>query len=271
MLAIDHKVPKVLTLKQMLQKYVEFQDEVVRRRTQYDLKKAKERAHILEGLKKATDIVDELIATIRACKGGMAEAKAAIMEQFGFDDPQADAIVKLQLGRLAGLEILKIEEELASLQAKIENWEAILADDARVLAIVKEELLEMKKRFGDERRTEIQSVTGEVDIEDLIAEDRGRLYQAPAQGHLSGTAPRRTRHLWHDPQGRGHRAGDVRRLHPRLCALCYRPGPSVPYQGLHHCRGQPHQQGQQHRQPAAAGRGRKGHQHRRKPTPRAAL
>mgnify|MGYP000025416792 CR=1 FL=1 len=95
--------------------------------------KAKERAHILEGLKKATDIVDELIATIRACKGGMAEAKAAIMEQFGFDDPQADAIVKLQLGRLAGLEILKIEEELASLQAKIENWEAILADDAGCL------------------------------------------------------------------------------------------------------------------------------------------
>ena len=118
------------------------------------------------------DIVDELIATIRACKGGMAEAKAAIMEQFGFDDPQADAIVKLQLGRLAGLEILKIEEELAGLRAKIEDWEAILADDARVLAIVKDELLEMKKRFGDERRTEIQSVTGEVDIEDLIAEEQ---------------------------------------------------------------------------------------------------
>ena len=172
MLAIDHKVPKVMTLKQMIQKYVEFQDEVVRRRTQYDLKKAKERAHILEGLKKATDIVDELIATIRACKGGMAEAKAAIMEQFGFDDPQADAIVKLQLGRLAGLEILKIEEELSGLQAKIEDWEDILADDARVLEIVKNELLDMKKRFGDERRTEIQSVTGEVDIEDLIAEEQ---------------------------------------------------------------------------------------------------
>ena len=172
MLAIDHKVPKVMTLKQMIQKYVEFQDEVVRRRTQYDLKKAKERAHILEGLKKATDIVDELIATIRACKGGMAEAKAAIMEQFGFDDPQADAIVKLQLGRLAGLEILKIEEELSGLQAKIEDWEDILANDARVLEIVKNELLDMKKRFGDERRTEIQSVTGEVDIEDLIAEEQ---------------------------------------------------------------------------------------------------
>ena len=172
MLAIDHKVPKVMTLKQMIQKYVEFQDEVVRRRTQYDLKKARERAHILEGLKKATDIVDELIATIRACKGGMAEAKAAIMEQFGFDDPQADAIVKLQLGRLAGLEILKIEEELGSLNAKIRDWEEILADDARVLEIVKSELLEMKRRFGDDRRTEIETVTGEVDIEDLIAEEQ---------------------------------------------------------------------------------------------------
>ena len=172
MLAIDHKVPKVMTLKQMIQKYVEFQDEVVRRRTQYDLKKAMERAHILEGLKKATDIVDELIATIRACKGGMSEAKSAIMEQFGFDDPQADAIVKLQLGRLAGLEILKIEEELTGLQAKIKDWQDILANDARVLAIVKNELLDMKKRFGDERRTEIESVNGEVDIEDLIAEEQ---------------------------------------------------------------------------------------------------
>jgi DNA gyrase subunit A len=172
MLAIDHKVPRVMTLKQMIQKYVEFQDEVIRRRTQYDLKKAMERAHILEGLKKATDIVDELIATIRACKGGMAEAKAAIMEQFGFDDPQADAIVKLQLGRLAGLEILKIEEELAGLQAKIDDWKDILVHDERVLEIVKEELLEMKRRFADDRRTEIQHVSGEMDIEDLIPEEQ---------------------------------------------------------------------------------------------------
>ena len=172
MLAIDHKIPRVLTLKQMIAKYVEFQDDVIRRRTSYDLKKALERAHILEGLKKATDIVDELIATIRACKGGMAEAKAAIMEKFGFDDPQADAIVKLQLGRLAGLEILKIEEELSALQSKIDDWQAILADDKRVLAIVKEELLDIKRRFGDERRTEIETVTGEVDIEDLIAEEQ---------------------------------------------------------------------------------------------------
>ena len=184
MLAIDHKVPKVMTLKQMIQKYVEFQDEVVRRRTQYDLKKARERAHILEGLKKATDIVDELIATIRACKGGMAEAKAAIMEQFGFDDPQADAIVKLQLGRLAGLEILKIEEELAGLHAKIENWEAILADDARVLAIVKEELLEML--FHDDyehlkgkklRMTRVRVPGKEVCLAHVISPSQSCIYE----------------------------------------------------------------------------------------------
>ena len=189
MLAIDHKIPKVLTLKQMIAKYVEFQDEVIRRRTSYDLKKAQERAHILEGLKKATDIVDELIATIRACKGGMAEAKAAIMEKFGFDDPQADAIVKLQLGRLAGLEILKIEEELSGLQAKIEDWQAVLADDSRVLSIVKEELLEIKRRFNDPRRTEIETVTGEVDIEDLIAEEQC-VYTLTEAGLLSSASPR---------------------------------------------------------------------------------
>ncbi len=171
MLAIDHKVPKVLTLKQMIQKYVEFQDEVVRRRTQYDLKKAQERAHILEGLKKATDIVDELIATIRACKGGMAEAKAAIMEQFGFDDPQADAIVKLQLGRLAGLEILKIEQELGELRAAIADYEDILANDEHVKRIVKTDLTALADKYGDERRTSIEAVSGEVDIEDLIPEE----------------------------------------------------------------------------------------------------
>lgn len=183
MLAIDHKIPRVLTLKQMIQKYVEFQDEVVRRRTEFDLKKAQERAHILEGLKKATDIVDELIATIRACKGGMAEAKAAIIEKFGFDEPQADAIVKLQLGRLAGLEILKIEEELGSLQSKIQDWQDLLANDARVLSIVRDELLEMKRRFADERRTEIQSVSGEVDIEDLIPEEQS-VYTLTEAGYI---------------------------------------------------------------------------------------
>ncbi len=172
MLALDKGVPKVMTLKDMLQKYLEFQDEVIRRRTQYDLKKAQERAHILEGLRRAVDIVDEIIATIRACKGGKAEAKQAIMDKFEFDDPQATAIVNFQLGQLAGLEILKIENELNDLHAKISEWSAILADDAKVLSIVEDELNAVREKFGDDRRTEIAHVSGEVDIEDLIPEEQ---------------------------------------------------------------------------------------------------
>lgn len=171
MLALDGGVPKVMTLKDMLQKYIDFQDSVVRRRTQYDLKKAEERAHILEGLKRATDIVDEIIATIRACKGGQAEAKQAVMNRFGFDEPQAAAICAFRLGQLAGLEILKIENELGELQAKITDWRETLADDRRVLQLVMDELNELREKYGDERRTEIAHVSGEVDIEDLIPEE----------------------------------------------------------------------------------------------------
>lgn len=168
MLALDHGVPKVMNLKSMLEKYIQFQGEVIRRRTQFDLKKAKDRAHILEGLRRAVDIVDEVIYTIRHCGGGQAEAKAAIMEKFGFDEPQADAICKFPLGRLAGLEIQKIDGELGELHSNIEDWESILADESRVMGIVKEELLALREKYADARRTEIQHVSGEVDIEDLI-------------------------------------------------------------------------------------------------------
>lgn len=171
MLALDGGVPKVMTLKDMLQKYVDFQDSVVRRRTQHDLKKAEERVHILEGLKRATDIVDEIIATIRACKGGQAEAKQAVMDKFDFDEPQAAAICAFRLGQLAGLEILKIENELGELHAKITDWRETLADDRRVLQLVMDELNELREKYGDERRTEIAHVSGEVDIEDLIPEE----------------------------------------------------------------------------------------------------
>jgi len=171
MLALDGGVPKIMTLRDMMQKYLEFQDEVIRRRTEFDLKKAEERAHILEGLRRAVDVVDEIIVTIRACKGGKPEAKIAIMEKFGFDDPQATAIVNFQLGQLAGLEILKIENELGELQTKISAWKDLLADDAKVLAVVEEELKEMRAKYGDERRTEIAHVSGEMDIEDLIPEE----------------------------------------------------------------------------------------------------
>ena len=168
MLAIVDGRPKILNLKGILEEYVKFQTQVVTRRSQYDLKKAQERAHILEGLKKAIDIVDEIIATIRACKGGRPEAKLALMEHFGFDDVQADAICRFQLGQLAGLEILKIENELDELHARIADLNEILTSEARRLAIVKDEALAMKQRFDDERRTEIAAISGEVDIEDLI-------------------------------------------------------------------------------------------------------
>ena len=118
-LAIVDGEPKTLTLKEMLQEYIKFQESVIRRRTEFDLKKARDRAHILEGLARAIDIVDEIIATIRACRGGQAEAKQAIMDKFGFDDPQASAIVAYRLGQLAGLEILKIQNELEELHNKI--------------------------------------------------------------------------------------------------------------------------------------------------------
>ena len=168
MLALVNGQPKILTLKDMLRHYLDFQAEVITRRTRFDLNKALERAHILEGLKRAVDIVDEIIATIRACKGGQPEAKKAIMEKFGFDDPQASAIVAFRLGQLAGLEILKIEEELNGLHARITEMQEILGDHNKVMEIVAKELLEIKEKFGDERRTDIQTVSGEVDIEDLI-------------------------------------------------------------------------------------------------------
>lgn len=168
MLALVDGVPRILTLKQMLSHYIDFRREVITRRVSFDLKKAQARAHILEGLKKAIDIVDDIIATIRACRGGKSEAKLAIMEKFGFDDPQATAIVNFQLGQLAGLEIEKIVSELAELSEKIADFQDILAHEERVFGIIKQESLEIVEKFGDDRKTEISAVIGSVDDEDLI-------------------------------------------------------------------------------------------------------
>ena len=187
MLALDHKTPKIMSLKGMMQRYVDFQDEVIRRRTQFELKKAEDRCHILEGLKRAVDIVDEVIYAIRHCGGGQAEAKAAIMEQFGFDDVQAEAICRFPLGRLAGLEIKKIENELDELHTSIADYREVLADDSRVKAILKDELLAMKEKYGDERRTAIEAVSGEVDIEDLIPEEQC-VYTLTHAGYIKRTA-----------------------------------------------------------------------------------
>ncbi len=170
-LALVNGEPKILTLKQIIEEYIKFQCEIITRRTQYDLNKAQAREHILEGLARAIDIVDEIIATIRGCKGGQAEAKVAIMEKFDFDDPQASAIVAFRLGQLAGLEIQKIIAERDELRIKIKEYLEILGSETKVKEILKDELSVIGKKFGDERRTEISSVLGEVDIEDLIAEE----------------------------------------------------------------------------------------------------
>ncbi len=170
-LALVNGEPKILTLKQIIEEYIKFQCEIITRRTQYDLNKAQAREHILEGLARAIDIVDEIIATIRGCKGGQAEAKVAIMEKFDFDDPQASAIVAFRLGQLAGLEIQKIIAERDELRIKIAEYLEILGSESKVKEILKEELSVIGRKFGDERRTEISNVLGEVDIEDLIAEE----------------------------------------------------------------------------------------------------
>ena len=172
LLALVNGEPKILTLKEILQHYIDHQCSVIVRRTQFDLKKAQDRAHILDGLAKAIDIVDDIIATIRACKGGQAEAKTAIMEKFDFDEPQAAAIVAFRLGQLAGLEILKITNELNELKEKIKDLESILASHERVLGLVKEELSVISNKYSDPRRTAIENISGEVDIEDLIPEEK---------------------------------------------------------------------------------------------------
>lgn len=167
MLAIDGKQPRVMTLREILRSYLDFQFQVITRRTRYELKKAKEREHILEGLKIALDYIDEVIKIIRASKD-QPSSKAALIERFGLSDAQAAAIVAMRLGQLSGLERAKIEDELEAILAKVADLEDILSHDSRVYAIVREELVSLKAKFGDERRTEIQTVSGEVDIEDLI-------------------------------------------------------------------------------------------------------
>ena len=181
--------PRVLTLRQIIDQYVAFQKDVVARRTRFDLKRAQDRAHILEGLKVATDNIDRIIEIIRASKNE-ADAKVNLMAEpfwidqiallgivdgsehfeFHLDEPQAQAIVDMRLGRLSGLEQEKIRDEYNELENKIAGFEEILSSDANILAVVKDELQEIKQKYGDERHTEIANVADEIDIEDLIEE-----------------------------------------------------------------------------------------------------
>lgn len=170
LLAIVNGEPKILTLKECLEHYIDFQVEIVTRRTQFDLKKAQERCHILEGLKIAIDNIDEVINIIRHSKD-TATAKVNLMKRFELDEVQAQAIVQMRLGQLTNMERGKIEDEIAALLAKIKEYTELLGSHHLLLEKVKEEALALRNKYADPRRTEICHISGEVDIEDLIPEE----------------------------------------------------------------------------------------------------
>ncbi|MBO5231557.1 MAG: DNA gyrase subunit A [Clostridia bacterium] len=171
LLAIVNGKPQILTLKEMLQNAIDFQYDIIYRRTAYEKRKAEERAHILEGLKIALDFIDEVISIIRNSKT-IPESKEALITRFGLDDIQATAIVQMQLGRLAGMEKQKILDELQEKLDFIKECEEILGSRARILEIVKNDALNLRDKYSDDRRTEISDVAGEVDIEDLIPKEQ---------------------------------------------------------------------------------------------------
>jgi DNA gyrase subunit A len=168
MLALVNNQPKVLNLKEIIANYVEFQEDVIRRRTKFDLEKALARAHILEGLLIALDNIDDIIKTIRESYD---DAKERLMERFNLSDKQAQAILDMRLARLQGLEKEKLENEYKELEERIAYFRDVLQNEFMVLDIIKNELKEIKDKFGDERRTEISNVVDDIDIEDLIEEE----------------------------------------------------------------------------------------------------
>ena len=170
MLALVDGEPKILSLRQIIHHYIEHQEDVIRRRTQYDLNKAEARSHILEGLMIALDNIDEVVHMIRASRTPQ-EAKTGLMERFGLSDRQAQAILDMRLQRLTGLERDKIEQEYAELQKQIAWFRAVLADEKLVLGIIRDEIKEIRTKFADERRTEISALDGEIDMLDLIEEE----------------------------------------------------------------------------------------------------
>ena len=165
----DQKQPKILSLRQIIDEYLNFQMEVLTRRTQYDLRKAMERAHLLEGLLIAQDNIDEVIRIIRSSYD---DAKEKLCERFGLDDVQAQAILDMRLKALQGLDREKLQAEYDELQNKIAYYNELLADPKKLQGVLREELIEIRDKFGDERKTEIQEIEDEIDIEDLIEEEQ---------------------------------------------------------------------------------------------------
>ena len=166
-LAVVGQEPKVLNLAQILDYYIDHQKSVIRKRTEYDLEKAKARAHIYEGYKIALDNIDEIVEIMKTSES-IAASKVTLMERFGLTEIQAQAIVEMTLGRLTGMERQKIEDELDRLHALISELEGILADESKIIAIIKEEMLEIKRKYADERRTKIEQAIDDIDLEDMI-------------------------------------------------------------------------------------------------------
>lgn len=169
-LCIVNGVPRTLNLKQMLEYYLEHQEEVVRRRTQFDLDKALKRMHILEGFLTALDNIDEVISILRSSHT-TPEAKDRLKERFGFTDEQVNAICEMRFRSLVGMEKEKLENEYAELTRLTEEWKAILADENKLFGVIKTELLETRRKYGDERRTKLIADMGEIDMEDIISDD----------------------------------------------------------------------------------------------------
>ena len=170
MLALVNGQPRILNLRDMIYYYLEHQKDVITRRTKFELNKAQARAHILEGLLKALDFIDEIVALIRSSKD-TATAKAALMERFAFTDKQAQAILDMRLARLTGLERERLLEEYNELEKTIARLQAILGDEKLLMDVIKTEISEIRDKFSDDRRTELTTVEGEIDVEDLIQEE----------------------------------------------------------------------------------------------------
>ena len=180
----DQKQPRILTLRQILDEYIAFQEEVLTRRTRYDLKKAQERAHLLEGLLIAQDNIDEVIRIIRSSYDN---AKERLMERFGLDDVQAQAICEMRLIALQGLNREKLEAEYKELEEKIAYFEDLLADEGKLRGVLKDELVEIRDKYGDERKTEIGFAENDIDIEDLIEEEQS-VFTMTAGGYIKRTS-----------------------------------------------------------------------------------
>ena len=214
----DQSQPKILSLRHILDEYLKFQEEVLTRRTKYDLRKAKERAHLLEGLLVAQDNIDEVIRIIRSSYDN---AKENLMSRFGLDDIQAQAILDMRLKALQGLDREKLEAEYKELEERIEYYNSLLADESLLKGVLKDELIAIRDKFGDDRVTEIQDVEDEIDIEDLIEEEQsvytmtraGYIKRMPASTYRSQRRGGQGHHR-PVPAGGGLRGDRVHRLHP---------------------------------------------------------